>query len=128
MIADFLFYYFVAIVTIAINGKGQRVGDIAAGTAVVKTKRKISFDQVTQQAFPDNYKLSFAEVSQLNDRDIETIRLIIKKNNLELADTTAEKISELLSINYSTNSLIFLKTIVNDYTFMTLQTDHDSKY
>jgi uncharacterized RDD family membrane protein YckC len=127
MIADILFYYFVAIVTIAINGKGQRVGDIAAGTAVVKTKRKISFDQITQQKFPDNYKLSFPEVSQLSDRDIETIRLIIKKNNLELADTTAEKISELLSVNYSTNSLTFLKTIVNDYTFVALQTDGDLK-
>jgi hypothetical protein len=128
MIADILFYYFVAIITIAINGKGQRVGDIAAGTAVVKTKRKISLDQVTQQKFPDNYKVSFAEVNQLSDRDIETIRLVIKKNNLELADTTAEKISELLSVNYSTNSLIFLKTIVNDYTFVALQTDYDAKF
>ncbi len=127
MLADILFYYFVAIITIAINGKGQRVGDIAAGTAVVKTKKRISLNQVMQQKFPDNYKLNFPEVSQLSDQDIETIRLVIQKNNLELNDTTAEKISELLSVNYTTNSLAFLKTIVNDYTFVALQTDFDSK-
>ncbi len=127
MLADILFYYFVAIITIAINGKGQRVGDIAAGTAVVKTKKRISLDQISQQKFPDNYKLSIPEVSQLNDRDIEVIRQVIQKNNDELSETTAEKISELLSINYSTNSLTFLKTIVNDYTFVALQTDFDSQ-
>jgi uncharacterized RDD family membrane protein YckC len=125
MIVDFLFYYFVAIVTIAINGKGQRLGDLAAGTAVVKTKKRISLDQITQQAFPENYKVSYPEVSQLSDRDMETVRLVIKKNNVELTETTAEKVSELLSINYSTNSLTFLKTIANDYTFVTLQTEND---
>lgn len=127
MIADFLFYYFVAIITIAINGKGQRIGDIAAGTAVVKTKRMILLDQIIQNDIPENYKVSFLEVSQLTDRDIETIRLVIKKNNLELTNTTAQKISKLLSVNYSTDSIRFLRTIVNDYTFAALQSDFEIK-
>ncbi len=128
MTADFLFYYFVAIITIAINGKGQRLGDIAAGTTVVKTKRQISLNEVVAHDIPENYKVSFPEVSQLTDRDIETIRLVIKKNNLELTDTTALKISELLSVNYSTEAIRFLKTIVNDYTFTALQTDNEIKF
>ena len=36
----------VAIITIAANGKGQRIGDIAAGTTVVKTTKRVTLSQV----------------------------------------------------------------------------------
>lgn len=105
----------VAIITIAANGKGQRVGDIAAGTTVIKTIKRVNLSQVTYQALPDDYQVTYAEASQLNDRDIETIRQVLRNRNEELIERTAEKVSGVLGITSSTEPRIFLLTIINDY-------------
>ncbi|RYF51492.1 MAG: RDD family protein, partial [Cytophagaceae bacterium] len=60
----------VAIITIAANGRGQRIGDIAAGTTVVKLTRPITLAQITYRALPDDYQVRFPEVAQLSDRDL----------------------------------------------------------
>jgi len=65
----------VAIVVIASNGKGQRVGDIAAGTTVVKLTR-VGNANATFLVTEDDYDPKFPEVVQLSDRDIERAKQI----------------------------------------------------
>ncbi|MEZ4901009.1 MAG: RDD family protein [Spirosomataceae bacterium] len=55
----------VAILTISVGGKGQRIGDVAAGTTVIKTTKRVSLSQVTYQALPDDYQITYSEVNQL---------------------------------------------------------------
>jgi hypothetical protein len=105
----------VAIITIAANGKGQRVGDIAAGTTVIKTTKRVSLSQVTYQALPEDYQVTYLEASQLNDRDIETIRQVLRNRNEELIERTAEKVSGVLGITNVVEPRTFLLTIINDY-------------
>lgn len=105
----------VAIITIAANGKGQRVGDIAAGTTVIKTTKRVSLSQVTYQALPEDYRVTYLEASQLNDRDIETIRQVLRNRNEELMVRTAEKVSGVLGITNVVEPRLFLLTIINDY-------------
>ncbi len=105
----------VAIITIAATGKGQRVGDIAAGTAVIKTTKRVSLSQVTYQALPEDYRVTYSEASQLNDRDIETIRQVLRNRNEELIERTAEKVSAVLGITNVVEPRTFLLTIINDY-------------
>jgi uncharacterized RDD family membrane protein YckC len=108
----------VAIITIAANGKGQRVGDIAAGTTVIKTVKRVHLSQVTYQALPEDYQVTYTEASQLNDRDIETIRQVLHNRNEELLERTAEKVSGVLGITNSIEPRIFLLTIINDYAYL----------
>lgn len=105
----------VAIITIAANGKGQRVGDIAAGTTVIKTIKRVSLNQVTYQSLPEDYQITYAEASQLNDRDIETIRQVLRNRNEELRQRTVEKVSGVLGITNVAEPQTFLLTIINDY-------------
>jgi hypothetical protein len=105
----------VAIITIAANGKGQRIGDIAAGTTVIKTIKRVTLNQVTYQALPEDYQVTYSDASQFNDRDIETIRQVLRNRNEELIERTAEKVSGVLGITNSTEPRIFLLTIINDY-------------
>ena len=105
----------VAIITIAANGKGQRIGDIAAGTTVVKTTKRVTLSQVVYQELPDDYLVTYATANQLKDTDIETIRQVLRTSNDELLERTAEKVAEVLEITSPLEHRTFLLTVVNDY-------------
>jgi uncharacterized RDD family membrane protein YckC len=108
----------VAIITIAANGKGQRVGDIAAGTTVIKTTKRVSLSQVTYQSLPDDYQVTYANVTELNDQDIQTIRQVLQSRNEELFERTTEKVADVLGLPVPTEPRAFLWTVINDYTYL----------
>ncbi|TAE95622.1 MAG: RDD family protein, partial [Runella slithyformis] len=93
-----LFTPFVAVVAVAAGGKGQRVGDIAAGTTVVKINKTVSLDDITYQPLAENYTVRYPEAAQLSDRDIETVRVVLRKANFDLTNRTAERVSGVLNV------------------------------
>ena len=116
-IVDFgLFSQLVGVLTIAINGKGQRIGDIAADTTVIRMVQRVSLNQVVYQQTPTDYRLKYPEVSRLNDHDIETIREVLRRKNENLIESTAERVKEVLEIAEIDDP--DLKNVVNDYAFM----------
>lgn len=105
----------VAIIAIAANSKRQRIGDIAAGTTVIKTIKRVTLDQVTYQALPDDYLVTYASVNQLKDADIEIIRQVMRTANEDLLQRTAYKVAEVLEITPPLEYRLFLLTVINDY-------------
>ena len=74
----------VAIITILVNGKGQRLGDLAAGTTVVSIKNRVSLNDTILADLTEDYVIQFPEVSFLENSDIQIIRDVkwhISKNN-----------------------------------------------
>src|SRR5690606_6486216 len=65
----------IAILSIAITRHNQRLGDLAAGTTVVKTDVRQDFPVF---AVEENYTPSFPEVVSLSDADIEVIQRVLK--------------------------------------------------
>jgi uncharacterized RDD family membrane protein YckC len=108
----------VAVIAIASGGKGQRLGDIAAGTTVIKTKKRVTLDQIMYESPQDNYQVTYLQATLLTDRDIETIRQVLRKQNPELLDMTADKIAQLLGASQGKSQRQFLQTIVNDYAYL----------
>ena len=117
----------IAIVSIAGSEKGQRLGDVAANTAVVKVKEpeKISGKKL-YQAVVEGYQVVYPQAGRLSGKDIATIdealelhykakRLNSTLNTFEpilLADT---KVRETLGINPEQKPLDFLPQIIKDY-------------
>jgi uncharacterized RDD family membrane protein YckC len=117
-----LFTPLVAVVAVAAGGKGQRVGDIAAGTTVVKINKTVSLDDITYQPIAENYTVRYPEAAQLSDRDIETVRVVLRKANFDLTNRTAERVSGVLNVGrVYADSQQFLTTIVNDYAYLANQ-------
>ncbi len=117
-----LFTPFVAVVAVAAGGKGQRVGDIAAGTTVVKINKTVSLDDITYQPLAENYTVRYPEAAQLSDRDIETVRVVLRKANFDLTNRTAERVSGVLNLGrVYADSQQFLTTIINDYAYLANQ-------
>jgi uncharacterized RDD family membrane protein YckC len=117
-----LFSGFVAIITIAINNKGQRLGDIAAGTSVIKTtpvRRRNSF----QVKLEDNYQIVFPEVAVLSDKDMALLRKLLFKaiqyKNEVLLSRIAERTKEVMEVRPKMNDRDFLKTVIKDYHHLT---------
>ncbi len=112
----------VAIVVIASNGKGQRVGDIAAGTTVVKLTR-VGNANATFLVTEDDYDPKFPEVVQLSDRDIELVQRALeartKFGNPEPVLKVDEKLRTLLKIDTSLHPEEFLRTVLKDFNYIT---------
>jgi len=114
----------VGIVAIAMSDKKQRVGDIVAGTTLIKTVPQTKVEHIAFHTNED-YIPVFTNADLLSDRDIELIHEVLsayyKTRNPDLIYITAEKVSSLLSINIpeDMNELAFLQTIIKDYNFVT---------
>ena len=117
-----IFGSMVALIVAAVNGKGQRLGDIAAGTAVVKLKQAVSLEQLRQEKIQENYVPMFPEASLLSDRDVVTIRAVLKKgkdeNNSLLVWEAAQKVKEVIGVQTEMDSMEFLRQVLQDHTYL----------
>ncbi len=111
----------VAVIAIAANGKGQRIGDLAAGTTVVKLTAKVALHQVLYNTLPEGYVPQFTEARQLIDRDIRIIREVLRQGQPEAVDRTANKVKAVMAVTSDLSARQFLQTVLNDYQFLALQ-------
>ena len=71
-------YGSIGMITILINGKGQRIGDIAANTTVVNIRDKINLHDTIIMEIDENHSITFNEVDKLNDNDITTTKEVLE--------------------------------------------------
>ena len=123
---DMFFYGGIAILCITIGGKGQRLGDIAAGTTVIKLKKSEFLQDHTLNDLDVNYTPVFLNADQLTSEYIELIKKAIKAK-LEMLDdkpveAIAAKTKSKLNITTELPDLKFLHTIMKDYHHLMLGT------
>ncbi len=114
----------VAVVMVAMGGKGQRLGDVVAGTAVVKLSEHehVSSQKVFVEA-EENYTPVFSQVVNLSDHDIALIQRALEANrdqgNIQPVMVITDKIKSLLKIESDMPPVKFLYTIIKDYQTIT---------
>jgi GTP:adenosylcobinamide-phosphate guanylyltransferase len=114
----------IAVIIIAMGGKGQRLGDVVAGTSVVKLveQEQISSEKVFV-APEQEYTPTFSQVINLTEKDIELIQRALEANrdqgNIQPVIMITEKIKSLLSIQTDMPPVKFLYTIIKDYQTIT---------
>lgn len=114
----------LAVVFIILTKKGQRIGDLLAGTTVVKI-RKISVTNVQNKVLMDkvdeNYEPTFFEASHLSDSEIRLIKSALKtyKDNAvkKPALTIEEKLKEKYQIKSEMGTVKFLYTLLRDHVY-----------
>jgi uncharacterized RDD family membrane protein YckC len=110
----------IAVLCIAITTRDQRLGDLAAGTTVVKVKKQ---ETTPVFATDEDYQPTFQEVTRLTDADIDTIQRVIKAHrdsgNTEPVWATAQRVQLALGVQSDMRPLQFLFTVVRDYKHLT---------
>ena len=114
----------IAIICIALTENGQRLGDLAAGTTVVKLRptEKVSRLQLVEK-MEENYEPQFPEVKALTDKEVNLIkdclRIQADHSNPKPVLLMTEKVKEKLKIESEMRPTQFLYTILRDHTFYT---------
>ncbi|UZH55941.1 RDD family protein [Salinimicrobium tongyeongense] len=115
----------VAVVTILLNGKGQRLGDLAAGTTVISEKMKTGLENTLLVNVPDDYRPVYPQVTMLKDRDVQEIkdiyRLSLQGSNYRVIQQLSVRVSEILQVAPREKPVQFLKTVLKDYSYYTRQ-------
>ncbi len=112
----------VAVFVVAINGKGQRIGDIVAGTTVVRTVIETKDNVFSFTAKDsDGYKPNFPEVSSIPESQMLLIRqsFIQARNtdNVDLFVKTADAVTRIANIHQPSGltSQEFVELVLKDY-------------
>ncbi|MFK5957763.1 MAG: RDD family protein [Lutibacter sp.] len=115
----------VALLTILLNGKGQRLGDLAAGTTVISEKKNITIKDTLIVDIPEEYTPTFPQVTLLNDKDIQTIKeLYLKAKKTGNHKTILKlhiKIMNITGIKTEMKPINFIDLIIKDYNYFTQQ-------
>jgi uncharacterized RDD family membrane protein YckC len=114
----------IAVVVIAAGGKGQRVGDVVAGTSVIKLIQQKEITASDIFVAPSvEYTPTFTEVIHLNERDIELIQRALEVNrdhgNSQPVMAITERIKSLLGVQTDLPPVKFLYTVVKDFQHIT---------
>ncbi len=114
----------IGLISMSVNNKTQRMGDMAAGTAIISLKNNITINSTILEEIGEAYVPTYPLVIKLSDNDMRIIKdtfLIVEKtNDVETIVKLSEKIQAVTGIKMqSYNQIDFIKTVLKDYNFYT---------
>lgn len=118
-----------AIICVAVTEKHQRLGDVVAGTTLVRTEPRTHIDNVVFVPETDNYEPVFKEAGTLSESDVtliqDVINTYVKTRNAYVVQNMAIRIRNHLSITQPAemNDMKFLQTIIKDYSHIVAQAE-----
>lgn len=127
-IVDFTFTSgLCALISAAVSEKSQRVGDMVAGTVLIRTEPRVQpNDLAFTPTTADDYIPVFPEAVQLKDKDIALIHEVIasyfNSGNSVILFNTASRLKVVLGIQPNMDDLLFLQTLIKDYNYIAAAT------
>ena len=121
-----VWFYYLGLVVILINGKGQRLGDIAAGTAVVSLKQRLRLQDTLMTTVAADHQVRFPEAIRLSDAQAALIKELLNNtkvgNRAELMRQMAERVSMVIgTMDIGPSPEQFLRIVLQDYVHLTGQ-------
>jgi uncharacterized RDD family membrane protein YckC len=114
--------FLLGAVVILFNGKGQRLGDIAAGTSVISLKRRGSLAGALAMQLPEDHRVTFPNAAQLPDEQARLIKEVLANTSAARRPAIA-KLAERLNGQFNTVTQLppeqFLATLLKDHIFLT---------
>lgn len=113
----------IPIVIVFRSEYNQRLGDIAAGTIMVRTRQRHSIqDTIFREIDQVDYVPQFSQILRLSDKDLSKIKSVLdssmRNNDWAMATRMSEKIKQVLHIETDMEPATFLETLLNDYNYL----------
>ncbi len=114
----------IGLIAISLSSKNQRLGDMAAGTAVISLKNNININHTILQEIDDDYVPTYPLVIKLSDNDAriikETFESALKAKDFRLIFKLRQKIESVTGIKSQSDSdSDFMRTVLKDYNYFT---------
>lgn len=115
---------FIGLITMLVSKKTQRIGDMAAGTAVITLKNDISINHTILREVDAAYVPVYPLVIKLTDNDVriikETYDNALKGTDFDMIARLQRKVEQVTGIkSVSQNPTAFIDTVLKDYNFYT---------
>lgn len=114
----------LAVILISFTRNSQRLGDIVAGTTVVKLKKRTSLTELVPVQQNMEYVPVYSEVVVLNDQDIQLLKKVLYKRmntyDPELTLKMTDYIKQKTGIQTKLPDFEFLHTVLKDYEYYAL--------
>jgi uncharacterized RDD family membrane protein YckC len=121
--------HLAGLISVAATANKQRIGDLVAGTTLIKTEPHTQLNNLAFVPEDENYQPVYPEVIHLTDQDIILIHEVIASysasGNSNLLYNMKTRIQEHLGIKseFYIDELEFLQTIVKDYNHLAVRTE-----
>ncbi len=113
----------VAFISILRTKNSQRLGDIVAGTTVLKVREKHSIDITILEEIKDTYVPRYSQVMRLTDNDARIIKdtfvLARKNNDLVTLQRLRSKLENVMDIQSDQPDTEFIDTVMKDFNYYT---------
>lgn len=113
---------FLGAVVVLFNGKGQRLGDIAAGTCVISLKQRIRLTDTVLAEVPEGHTPTYAEVVRLTDAHARLLKRVLSNTSTRrrrLIQEMADRVKRELRITTEQPAEELLTTVLMDYVHLT---------
>jgi uncharacterized RDD family membrane protein YckC len=115
-----------ALLTVFVGGKGQRLGDLAAGTTVVKVQPRLSLRDTLFARLDDDYVPTFYQVETLEDSDVATAKDVLNTLLAERASRTTQvlgtkmkaALEDKMGLRSDLPPVEFLQVVIKDYNYV----------
>ncbi len=114
-----------AVTSVLVTDRGQRLGDLAAGTAVVKAQPRTRLGDTLFADLDDNHSPTFENVASLTNADMETVREVLntlrEQGRTPTAQALAQRLKDALERKMGVSSDLppatFLGAVLKDYNY-----------
>lgn len=119
-------FYYLGLVVILVNGKGQRLGDLAAGTCVVSLKQRLKLQDTLMTTVAADHQVRYPEAIRLSDAQAALIKELLNNTKVggraELMRQTAERVCQVIgNAEIGPSPEQFLRFVLQDYVHLTGQ-------
>jgi uncharacterized RDD family membrane protein YckC len=122
----FLAFYFtgiVGIISITRSKTGQRLGDLVAGTTVIRSKMRQNIKITILENISEGYRPTYSQVVKLSDNDAriikETYENAVKLNDTKLLIKLVSKIENVINVKNDTTPRRFIDVVLKDFNYYT---------
>jgi uncharacterized RDD family membrane protein YckC len=114
----------IGLIAMIVNKDDRRLGDIAAGTAVISLKNDVTINHTILREIDSNYMPVYPLVIKLTDNDMriikETYDSSYRQADFEMMEKLKTKIETVTGIkSVSQSATTFVDTILKDYNYYT---------
>ncbi|WP_294276307.1 RDD family protein [uncultured Chryseobacterium sp.] len=116
----------IGLISMIVSKNNQRLGDMAAGTAVISLKNNINISHTILENLKEDYLPSFPQVIALSDNDMRIIKdnflKAVRTDDRQVINRLSEKIKSILKLDIDHSKMTerqFINVIIKDYNYYT---------
>lgn len=113
---------FIGTVVLLFNGKGQRLGDIAAGTTVISLKQRVRLQDTLLVEVPPDHVATYPEAVRLSDANARLVKRVLADTGAKrpfLVHDLAVRVRDQLGVTTEEQPEAFLRTVLKDLVLLT---------